>query len=151
MKRVRAMGSGRRRVAGLGLIAGLAAAGSGCGSDDNTGEAVIGVWSIVDFGEGGELANPIESTEPTLAFSDEGILQVFTGCNTGLASWEVDGSSLTVGPLAQTAMSCPEPPGVMEQEATISVLIEGATSAEVDGDTLRLTSDGVVVIEAEAQ
>ncbi len=49
-------------------------------------------------------------------FTEDGKLSGSAGCNNYNASYQVDGDSLTIGPVASTKMACPEPPGVMDKK-----------------------------------
>jgi Heat shock protein len=70
-------------------------------------------------------------------------------CNNYRASVEVDGSSLTIGPVMSTKMACPEP-GRTEQERRLFELLPRVTSFTVRGDRLTLTaSDGALDFHAE--
>jgi heat shock protein HslJ len=52
----------------------------------------------------------VEATDPsryTLTFNADGSLNAQVDCNRGMGSYEVDGASLVLGPMATTRMMCP--------------------------------------------
>ena len=70
-------------------------------------------WQLTEIaGADGAMSTPI--TIPTLAFED-GQVAGNASCNRYFGPYAIDGSSITVGPLASTQMFCGEP-GVMGQK-----------------------------------
>jgi heat shock protein HslJ len=88
-------------------------------SADRAASDITGKWNIVNYAAPNALKTPIKDTKPTLDFHSDGTLTIETGCNTGGASWKVDGASLTITPARSTLKGCLEPPGIAEQEAAI--------------------------------
>lgn len=70
-------------------------------------------WQLMSYGGG---TAPIDGAPISVGFSDDGTLRGNSGCNSYFGDYQVDGSRLTVGPLARTEMTCLEPDGVMSQE-----------------------------------
>jgi heat shock protein HslJ len=68
---------------------------------------------------------------------DGGQLAVDTGCNTGNASASLDGTTLTIGPLALTKRGCE--PDATELERVVAAVLQGAVAVEIDGGMLHLT------------
>lgn len=83
----------------------------------------------------GVLVEILENTEITTYFQD-GQLTGNAGCNNYFASYQVDGSNLTIGPLASTEMFCMDPPAVMDQESTYLAVLETAASYQLDNNQL---------------
>lgn len=76
-------------------------------------------WQLEGYAgtEGGTLS-PLTDTQISLAFRTDGTLTGIAGCNSYSAPYQIDGGSLAIGEVTQTAISCPEPDGVMAQERT---------------------------------
>lgn len=94
--------------------AGAAAAATPAATEEAAGEtgegALVGVtwqWTETQYGDGSVVA-AADPTRYTLTFQPDGSLQAQVDCNRGMGSYTVDGSSLTLGPLATTRMACPE-------------------------------------------
>ena len=68
-------------------------------------------------------------------------------CNTLSGSYEVDGETLTFGPLATTQMACTEM-GASEQEAAVLAGLEATRSFAIEGDVLTLAGeDGAMLLQ----
>lgn len=104
-------------------------------------------WMLTEIaGPDGTMTTPI--TIPTLNFED-GSVAGNASCNQYFGSYEIDGSSLTFGPLASTEMFCGEP-GVMEQEAAYLAALASVDTWSMDGETLTLSSGDTEVLRYEA-
>jgi heat shock protein HslJ len=109
---------------------------------------ILGEWSIVNYATTDAITGPVEGTEPSITFLDDGTLSLATGCNTIASSWTLDGDALTVDPPASTMMACEEA-GIMDQEADLGAAIEGSASVEIaPGQLTILDADGNIVIIA---
>ncbi|MFV1857991.1 MAG: META domain-containing protein, partial [Anaerolineales bacterium] len=76
---------------------------------------------------------------------ENGELSGTSGCNRFFGPYEVDGNSISIGPLGATLMACPEP--LMEQEFGFTSSLQSATTYEISGDTLTLSdAEGEVVV-----
>jgi heat shock protein HslJ len=76
--------------------------------------------------------------EPTLELTEDGEVRGDTGCNTFSGSYELDGTTLRIGPLATTRMAC-EGPEAGQEEHALSVLESAAVDVTLEGGSLRLT------------
>ena len=79
-------------------------------------------------------------SEASLTITDDGIVEVDTGCNTGSGTVEVTDSTLTFGPIAATLMACDEE--LNRLEASVLATLQGEVSYEIDGSSLSLRTDG---------
>ena len=86
------------------------------------GEAIVQTWVDVDISA--EFA--------------EGQVSGSAGCNHYFASYELDGTALTFGPIGRTEMACMEE-GRMEREDEFLAALEGVTAYFVKMDRLTLT------------
>lgn len=98
-------------------------------------------WDLVlivdsDAGPGPGLSSLPEGVEAWMQFGEDGRVEVHPGCNTGSATYEVDGDTITFGDLALTRMACPGAP--MEVESMVTGLLQGPLTFEIGGDELRL-------------
>lgn len=83
---------------------------------------------------------PVDTSTPTLALDGDATAAVFTGCNSGNAGVTVDedAGTLTFEPLALTKAACPGE-AASELEATITLILDGETTYEIQGDQLTIT------------
>ena len=105
-------------------------------------------WDVVELN-----GEPVTGdAQGTLDFAD-GMATGTAFCNGFGGAYELDGTELTFGELAQTLMACLEPEDVMELESAYMAALSSATAYRLDGDNLVLTdaegSDLVVLSPAE--
>jgi heat shock protein HslJ len=104
-------------------------------------------WQAISYNNGkGGAVSVILGTEITAIFGQDGNLTGSAGCNNYTATYETEGTSISVGPAASTRMFCAEPEGIMDQEAQYLAALETAATYRPEGDRLELrTADGALV------
>jgi heat shock protein HslJ len=112
------------------------------GPPGNTAALPGTAWTVTTIGG----ATTIADGPPTMSFGADGVVSGTTGCNTYTGSYKLDGSSITIGPLAMTLMLCQGAAGA--QETAFSAAFQKASAWTIGTDgTLTLT--GVVDIVAK--
>jgi heat shock protein HslJ len=105
--------------------------------------APIGSWQATGVLRGDALTSPIGGTELTATFSENGELDGSAGCSTYRATYTTDKGAIEIAAPAATKKLCPEPEGVMEQEAAYLDALASATRFRIDGKALQLSgADG---------
>jgi heat shock protein HslJ len=106
-------------------------------------------WELSLYYVGGDaVTSPLVGTRLSAHFTADGKLSGSAGCNRYQGSYQMAGDSLTIGPVASTKMACPDPAGVMEQEAAFLVILENTAAYQIKGDTLvLLDSNGAPLAE----
>lgn len=104
-------------------------------------------WTATSYNTGTEAVSSLMAgTTITAVFSEDGKLNGLAGCNNYMTAYTLDGNNITIQPLATTRKMCPEPAGVMEQEAAFVTMLPQATTYQISGDTLELrTADGALI------
>jgi heat shock protein HslJ len=102
-------------------------------------------WVLVEL----DGAEAVGETPPTLAFDDQGSVTGLAGCNSFNAEVTIDGSDLTVGPVASTQMACVEE-GVADQEQAFLAALQDATSFTTDDDGRLVIEGGGATLTFEA-
>ena len=112
--------------------ASVASAGASPGA---AGPQLVGTaWVLGDLP--GQI---LPEARPTIAFSGDGTVSGFGGCNDISGAYTVDGSKLTFGPLALTRKACADPVNTIEQ-AYLAAL-QATQTYEITSDAkLKLTS-----------
>lgn len=100
-----------------------------------------GSWTVTGVNLGTAITSPAAGTAITAVFGSDGTLTGSAGCNQYNTTYTTDGSAITIGPAASTKKLCPEPKGVMEQEAAYLKALATATTFSVDGSGLTLLTD----------
>jgi heat shock protein HslJ len=141
-------GAPRRLLAGALSILVLAAVA--CGSDDNVDTGGSGSTTPLEgttwlLAPAAELGVDVGTTAVTTHF-EGGNVSGLGGCNSYTGPYQLDGSSLTIGPnLVQTQMACGEVQDAVEK-AFLGRLTQTA-SYKIDGDQLNLTDkDGKTLL-----
>ena len=102
-------------------------------------------WAVQEMTADGSTVAPLEGTVITATF-ENGTVSGIATCNNYFASYEVDGSSISVGPIGTTLMACIGVPGSDIQEATYLGLLQSVDAFDVDGDRLTMKSGGSTVL-----
>jgi heat shock protein HslJ len=106
-------------------------------------------WLLVSYlNDAGAQAvtNLMADTTITAQFTEDGKLNGSAGCNNYMTSFTVDGNHITIQPPATTRKLCPEPAGIMEQEAAFVSMLPQSATYTISGNTLELrTADGALV------
>jgi heat shock protein HslJ len=94
-------------------------------------------WSVTAYNNGKEAVVSVAAdSELTLEFGSDGQVSGSAGVNTFSGSFEYDGDTLSIGPLATTRMAGPQE--LMEQEALYLAALEASASWEVVNGVLYL-------------
>lgn len=129
-------------VMGLAVVGFLVLIGWALGSsDDIEGET----WVLEELVVDGAATAPLPDTVISALFED-GTVAGVAGCNNYFASYQVDGSSIEIGPAGSTQVFCAEPEGLMDQEFAYLGLLQTADGFERDGDQLTLSQGGNAIL-----
>lgn len=109
-------------------------------------QELAGTWNVTGYHDGGSaVVSPVQGSTPTLTFGADGAVSGTAGCNQLTGSVEVDGNSVTFGPLGSTMMHCDEPAGVMDQETRLIAALESAESFTLEGNRLEFRRGDAVM------
>jgi heat shock protein HslJ len=100
-------------------------------------------WVVQEMNIDGTMTAPADGVVSYAVFED-GTVTGGAGCNNYNGSYEVDGSSMAIGPLASTQMFCE---GAMDQEFAYLTLLGSVDSYKVSGNDLALASGDTVLIK----
>ena len=104
-------------------------------------EAIVGSWTVTSYYSGNAITSVLGDATLTADFADDGTLSGNAGCNDYNGPYEIDGDSISIGPLAGTRMACASEE-LSQQETDFLAALELATSFMVTGDRLDLLRDG---------
>jgi heat shock protein HslJ len=124
---------------------------------DSTGKAILsyeagsdnpleGAWNVTGYNNGNEaVTSPAVGTTLTATFTPDGKVAGSAGCNDYNGAYTLDGTSLTVGPLASTKKACDQ--AVMDQETQFLTALQTPTTVEPSGATITLrAADGATQV-----
>jgi len=128
-------------IGGLGLVLLLVLIFS-YGLNDE-GDLEDRTWVVQEMNVGATMTAPPEGVVLYAVFS-EGTVAGSAGCNNYNGSYETDGGSITIGPIAATLMFCE---GAMDQETAYLGALGAVDSYEVSGDELTLSNGDTALIK----
>jgi heat shock protein HslJ len=101
-------------------------------------EPLVGTnWTLKSFHTADAVSSVIAGTTITAVFLEDGRVAGSAGCNRYFASYNVTGTSVSIGTAGSTKMYCASP-GVMQQESNYLVSLNSATTFTINGDRLIL-------------
>jgi len=104
-------------------------------------EPLVGTnWTLASFHTADAVSSVLPGTTITAIFGEDGRISGSAGCNRYFASFNMTGTSLSIGPAGSTKMACGTT-GVMQQESTYLSLLNQAKTFTIKGDRLSL-ADG---------
>jgi heat shock protein HslJ len=105
-------------------------------------------WILYSYGDPASPQPAPRDNLVTALFSPDGFVSGFSGCNQYNASFTLQDTQVTLGPIASTRMACPTG---MEFEQTYLLALETAEQITISGQTLTITYDegaGVLIYTA---
>jgi heat shock protein HslJ len=101
-------------------------------------EPLVGTnWTLDSFYSADAVSSVTAGTAISAFFDGEGRVTGSAGCNRYFASYNVTGTSISIGPAGSTKMYC-NGPGVMQQESTYLASLGRAAAFKITGDRLSL-------------
>jgi heat shock protein HslJ len=94
------------------------------------------VWTVDTIIDNGAASNVPVSTPPTLEFLDGGTLNVFSGCNDIVYSYQVAGAEITLSLVSSTRLACEGAAGALS--AHVSEVLTGTVTFEIEAQRLTL-------------
>jgi heat shock protein HslJ len=152
-----AMAVEREYLGRLGRVASFRISGDELTLFDAAGDALLvyaasrptieGSWEITGYlmVSGNGFSSTVIDSAPSAVFGADGSMSGGTGCNTFRGAYEIDGATISIGPLRTTRMACP--PELAEQEAGILKSLDAASSFSLaPGTATLLNAAGQLVL-----
>jgi heat shock protein HslJ len=122
-----------------------ACAGTGTANSPATASLNGTSWTLVKIGDREQVAE----SPPTLAFDEALSVSGFAGCNNYTGTATIEGSSISLGPLATTQMACPGAAGIAE--TAFMAAMNEVESFAIDSQGRLVLEDGVVLVFAPTE
>ncbi|MGH3045095.1 MAG: META domain-containing protein [Gaiellaceae bacterium] len=107
----------------------------------------VGDWQAIGLLQGDAFTSLLEGTEITASFDEDGALSGSAGCNTYNSTYTTEGGTIEVAEPSSTRMACPEPEGVMDQEAAYLAALPTVVGFRVERGVLELlNAEGSAVV-----
>jgi heat shock protein HslJ len=128
----------------LTVLAGIILAA--CSGGASASGSLTGTWELVSYGDPASPTPAAADVETSVVFGEDGTITGNVGCNGFGGDYEVNGDTITFGPISSTLMLC-EDTAVGDQETVVLNTLIETVSFAIAGDTLTITSaDGSSVI-----
>ena len=101
--------------------------------------SIVGAWNVTGLNANNAISSPIAGTEITATFGDDGKLAGSGGCNSYTTTYDANDGSISIDPPASTRKLCPEPKGIMEQEAAYLAALGAAATYGFNGPTMGIS------------
>ena len=124
-------------ILALTLSACTAKSGSAAGS-------LSGSWKLKSYGPANASTPAVTDVEAGLTFKDDGTLTGNSGCNSLGGDYTVKGDQVTFGQIVSTLMACDDPR--MVQEQAVQKVLTDTAGYKIDGNTLTLTNNDMVLV-----
>jgi heat shock protein HslJ len=99
------------------------------------------VWTVTAVIDGEAVSSVPEDVHATMVFTEEGLVMVTTGCNSGQGAVEIRETTLLFGEIALTRQACDGSAGEMEA-AMLTILSADVVRYEIDASLLVLSIGG---------
>lgn len=138
-----------QRILAVALLLGLLASTAGCGDDpdskdteakqgDASAASLEGTrWRLETITEGTKKSSAPRG-RATISFKKAGEVGVDSYCNVGGGDVKIGDGTMEFGAIMMTMRACTEPARA-RAEASLSAVLAGSTTFEVDGDRLTIT------------
>lgn len=126
----------------------LALAVSACSAGSKS-PSLVGKWKLTSYGPADSPTPAVADVDANLEFKNDGNVSGSSGCNGFGGTYEVKDSQITFSPIVSTLMACDEPR--MTQENAVFQVLKDDVEYKIDGTTLTLTRDKMVLVFTSAQ
>jgi heat shock protein HslJ len=115
--------------------------------DEAPEATIVGSWVATSIAMGDAIVSSAQTSAVTADFGADGQLSGSDGCNTYHATYEVEGQSIAIGPLATTKKGCLSDE-LNEQSVAYAAALEAARTWTVEptGALFLLSAEGTVLV-----
>jgi len=108
--------------------------------------SLIGSWKLTSYSRADVLTPAVTDTEAGLTFKDDGTVTGSSGCNGFGGSYTVEDDKITFSEITSTLMACDD--ARMAQEGAVHQVLTDTATFKIEGNTLTLTNNDVVLVLA---
>jgi heat shock protein HslJ len=126
------------------LLISLAISACSAQNGGDSSASLIGSWKLVAYGPANAPIPAVEGVEAGLTFEADGKATGTSGCNGLGGDYTVAGDQITFGEFVSTLMACDDP--IMAQEGAAYKVMTGTATYKIEGDTLTITNDDMVLV-----
>jgi len=108
------------------------------------GTDLLGSWKLASYGTTETQSPALADAKAGLTFNEEGTVTGTSGCNEFGGAYSVDGNEIAFKEIVSTLILCDTP--LMEQEEAMSQMLSDVTAYSIDGDTLSIVKNGMMLV-----
>lgn len=109
--------------------------------------SLLGSWKLTSYGPVDAPTPAVADANAELTFKDDGTVTGNSGCNGFGGSYTVDGDQIKFDQIVSTLMACDDPR--MAQEQAVQNVLMDTAAFKMEGNTLTLTNNDVVLVLAK--
>ena len=106
--------------------------------------SLLGSWKLTSYGPASSPTPAVEDTEAGMTFNEDGTVAGNSGCNGFGGNYTVEGDQVPFSEIVSTLIACEEP--LMSQEEAVLTVMADSVTYSIDGDTLTLTGNDMVLV-----
>ena len=114
-----------------------------CAAEDPSA-SLLGSWNLTSYGPAGSQTPVVADSGASLTFNEDGTIGGNSGCNGFGGQYTVEGNQVSFSEIVSTLILCDEP--LMSQEEAVHQVLNETATYEIDGTTLTLTNNGMVLV-----
>jgi heat shock protein HslJ len=105
---------------------------------------LIGTWNLTAYGPKDAPTPAVTGANAFLTFAADGTVGGSGGCNSLGGTYKVNGDEITFSEITSTLMACEDER--MAQEGVVTQVLTGTAEYEINGNTLTLTNNDLVLV-----
>ena len=108
--------------------------------------SLTGPWNLTAYGPSGAPTPAVTDAGAQITFGEDGTVTGSSGCNGFGGKYIVEGDQITFSEIVSTLMACDD--ARMAQEAAVLAVLSATATYTIEGSTLTLTNNDVVLVFA---
>ena len=109
-----------------------------------TSASLVGSWKLTAYGPAESPTPAVADVEASLTFNEDGTVTGSSGCNGLGGDYTVEGDQITFSQITSTLMACDD--ARMAQEKAVHQVLTDTASFKIEGNTLTLTNNGMMLV-----
>lgn len=111
--------------------------------------SLVGKWTLTSYGSADSPTPAVPDVDAAIEFKNDGSVTGNSGCNGFGGTYELKDGQIVFSPIVSTLMACDDPR--MSQENAVFQVLKDDVDYKIDGNTLTLTRDKMVLVFASPQ
>lgn len=117
-------------------------------SAGNESASLVGSWNLTSYGPAGSPTPAVADSGAILTFNQDGTMTGNAGCNGLGGTYKVDDDKVTFSDIVSTLMACDD--ARMQQEGAVHQVLTDTATYKIEGSTLTLTNNDLVLMLTKA-